>query len=384
MNNNSLPIFIVGAPRSGTTLLTAILSNHPNIDAGPETQFFAKIPQKSLDLAVEDEVWPSIATKLISELSLSSQSVMTLFGLSEGELYESLKNKSPSVQAMLEVLTEKHCHKNGKIRWIEKTPNHILNIDFIRQLYPKSPIIRIVRDPRDSAVSMCKLPWASKSIFENAMLIEKWYQVSDNFFKHDSHSYTITYENIVKSPEQEVAELCQFIGEKYHPDLLNTKESGSRVSSKKEIWKTAVSGKIDVRRCYVWKRNMSHRVSWLLSQLCNNTINLFNYQLSDNKGYTISVNGLSSELNELMIGTQVLPLESINHNFPEEDLEGYIVIFKNDIGYLICLLFRTILSKLQNGNFYYINNPCIENFSLLNKLLIKVIKRFSFVYQKQS
>ena len=52
------PIFIVGAPRSGTTLLSAILGSHSRIACGPETQFFSKLNLPALSSAAEDSYWP--------------------------------------------------------------------------------------------------------------------------------------------------------------------------------------------------------------------------------------------------------------------------------------------------------------------------------------
>jgi len=45
---NSQPVFIVGSPRSGTTFLSAMLSNHSRLCCGPETQFFNKLDTEKL------------------------------------------------------------------------------------------------------------------------------------------------------------------------------------------------------------------------------------------------------------------------------------------------------------------------------------------------
>ena len=72
---------------------------------------------------------------------------------------------------------------NQKQLWVEKTPNHILHLAMMRRLYPAAKVVRIVRDPRDSALSMAdRLPWASDFALDNAYLIQDWHRKKSAFF----------------------------------------------------------------------------------------------------------------------------------------------------------------------------------------------------------
>ena len=78
------PVFIVGWPRSGTTLLAKMLSAHPNMVCGAETHLFSKIPLVDLENALESSVDELV--RLLVGLKLTGQSVIELYGVSESEL----------------------------------------------------------------------------------------------------------------------------------------------------------------------------------------------------------------------------------------------------------------------------------------------------------
>jgi hypothetical protein len=278
---NQEPIFIVGAPRSGTTLLSALLSSHSKIACGPETQFFNKLSSQELDRAIRDNNWPKIAIKLIMSLTLSEQKVYELFKVSEKEIEEYLKDQEPSVSAMLKSLTLLHAKKENKLRWAEKTPNHLLHLQQIREFFPQAPIIRIIRDPRDSANSMTKLPWASDLPLANAYLWNDWYQSSQFFFKIDTNTLTIRYEDLVMNPQNILKSITDFIGEAYEETMLDTSKSGKTVSSKNETWKSDVSKPLDSSKLYQWKKSLSKDICDAMSFVCIDGVLAFNYELNN-------------------------------------------------------------------------------------------------------
>src|SRR5690606_7190047 len=84
------PIVIVGAPRSGTTLLAAILASHSRICCGQETHFFSKLGSSAVEEALNDPEWPRQATVLLASLDLSGQAVHELYGVTREEISDYL------------------------------------------------------------------------------------------------------------------------------------------------------------------------------------------------------------------------------------------------------------------------------------------------------
>ena len=150
------PTFVVGVPRSGTTLLATLLGSHSEISCGAETHFFPYLEANFLQFSsiFKDPVWPNQATAFMSALSLGDYLVRDLFGISSQEIFDYLATRQPSIAALLESLTVPLMLAQQKTRWVEKTPNHLLYLKAIRRFYPAAKIVRIVRDPRAAAFSI--------------------------------------------------------------------------------------------------------------------------------------------------------------------------------------------------------------------------------------
>ena len=200
---NLPPVFIVGLPRSGTTLLAAMLSAGSEIDCGPETHFFTKLTPKLTKKLTSKQHWPKHAIDYVLDLQLNGQGVCQLFGLDKKEVERFLSRQAPSLASIIKSLTVQHARNNGKTRWLEKTPNHLLHLDIIRKTFPDAVIIRIIRDPRACALSMQNLPWASPSPLANILQCSNWLDQSSSFFTGDPRSLTIRYEDLLANPAKQ-------------------------------------------------------------------------------------------------------------------------------------------------------------------------------------
>ncbi|MFN8623183.1 MAG: sulfotransferase, partial [Chloroflexota bacterium] len=116
------PIFVVGTPRSGTTLLAAMLGAHPDIDCGPETRFFSWLERADRPALLDPRTWPGPATDFVLSLRLQDSPVHELFGVTPDQVRAALAARRPSMAAMLESLTATRAAAHGKPRWAEKTP----------------------------------------------------------------------------------------------------------------------------------------------------------------------------------------------------------------------------------------------------------------------
>src|SRR5215831_14255769 len=121
------PVFVVGAPRSGTTLLAAMLSSHRSFSCGPETHFFVNTTQRRRDRAVRGR-WPESAAGLLSQLKFEGSLLVELYGHSSQDLLEALAVRPRRQSSLLEAITGPFAARMGKSRWVEKTPNHLLHL----------------------------------------------------------------------------------------------------------------------------------------------------------------------------------------------------------------------------------------------------------------
>jgi hypothetical protein len=189
------PIFIIGCPRSGTTLLRVILDSHPNICCGPETHLISKLKEFNDKIG---EYWK----------------MLEIFGLERSKQLEKLSE-------IFNIFPEKYMINKNKIRWAEKTPDNIFYAFFIKELFPKCQFINVIRDGRD-VVNSHKKRWGRRTILKG---IKKWnmsmkltFQFRKKFCKEDY--LEIRYETLVSNPETETKKIMEFLNEPWNPILL--------------------------------------------------------------------------------------------------------------------------------------------------------------------
>ncbi|MDJ0579747.1 sulfotransferase [Crocosphaera sp.] len=214
---NQNPIFIVGMPRSGTTLMRSLLSAHPNIAIAPETHFCKNWfkPYQHLDLNQPEQFetfWQTLCrSKMFESFGLNAEKIQTNL-LVDGNINH---------KTVLTVLLESYATKMEKLRWGEKTPDHYQYLDILFRWYPHAQVIWMLRDPRAVSSSLITKKWASSYIDVHA---RKWCESVENFRKKwskDEHIILVKYESLVREPEQEMSRICYFLQEQYSPLIIS-------------------------------------------------------------------------------------------------------------------------------------------------------------------
>ncbi len=273
------PIFVVGVPRSGTTLLSAMLAAHPRLVCGPETHFFDQLVHVDARGICRRAGWPKDAIDYIYSIKHVGESIPANYGLTREELTEALARRKPSIPAILSGMMELYMDRVGKRRWIEKTPDHLPYVARIRRYYPDSPIVRIVRDPRDVAASLLAVWWGPGSLLK---AIDVWRTFDDRsarFFEVDSRCHTLRYEDLVLEPEPTLRELCRFLDESFDPDMLDTSRSARLVNAANEPWKTKVAEKPDASRVEAWRQKLSGEELRLVEAYLGDRLRSYDYPL---------------------------------------------------------------------------------------------------------
>jgi Sulfotransferase family/Glycosyl transferase family 2 len=271
------PIFIVGMPRSGTTLLAAMMGAHPRLMCGPETHFFDYLPADSNSLCRRDD-WPERAVDYLCSITHAGGSMPANYGLTRPELAAALFQREPSIASILDGLLELPLRRAGKPRWVEKTPDHLPYVAQIRRYFPDSPIVRIIRDPRDVLASLVSMPWGPASYFEGIRFWTDFDDRSAQFFAVDPNTHTLHYEDLVHSPETTLKELCRFLREPFDAAMLDTSESARFVNATNEAWKGKVGEKIDASRVQAWRQKLTDDERRLVEALLGDRIRAYGYE----------------------------------------------------------------------------------------------------------
>jgi len=283
------PVFIVGVPRSGTTLLAAMLAAHSRMSCGPETHFFRQLTKSETsfgvdpDSLVDPQTWPSPALDFICSITHSSFSsaerlrLTDKYQLQKDQIESFLAAREPSVANMLASVAQPFMERMGKFRWVEKTPDHIQSVRLIRKYFADSPILRIVRDPRDVALSLRRVPWGAMSFMEAFSYWRAMDESSDDFFKTDQLSYSLRYEDLIASPKEELIRVCEFLGEDFEESMLDTSSTGKMLNSRNVPWKDKASQPVDATRISLWKKEFSPEQNQLAEAMLGDRLEVYGY-----------------------------------------------------------------------------------------------------------
>ena len=212
------PIFIVGAPRSGTTLLRLQLNAHPRIAIPAETNFFRAVYQRHDRRGTPD--WSAAVQTYLKICRTRFQPAIPLDELAHR--LHGLRSR-PDYGLLLSLPIEQWAAAQGKPRWGEKTPYHIFYADIILRLFPGARIIALQRDPRAVVASMGTFEMSGHDAVLNARL---WRDVWTHGRRILSCSVppeqrlTVRYEELVGDPEGVLRTTCEFLGEAFDPAML--------------------------------------------------------------------------------------------------------------------------------------------------------------------
>jgi hypothetical protein len=277
------PIFIVGVPRSGTTLLRLILNAHSRIGIATETHFlriFWSARQKYGDLEKNcnlDAMWSDLkGSKYLKDLNLKNIEEIRL----------KVNNGERSYKNIFRTLLTEYAEQRGKVRWGEKTPGHLEFVEDLVAFFPDCKIIHVIRDPRDVCLSFKKVPWGSNNVYSNARLWNRYIDLCENKSFYKCAAYIeVKYEELVTNPKKQIEHICKFIGEKAEDQMLYFYQFAGQYLEKDEPWKNGCFNPLTSENIGKWRRELT---KWEVEQI---NIKCENNMLK--KGYLEYTNKLS-------------------------------------------------------------------------------------------
>src|SRR5688572_17181295 len=149
------PIFVVGMSRSGTTLISSMLSAHPEVAISGETHFLnrwmrERVARPDLTRKDFDRLWSRYTqSHQFRFLNLDPDAIAARIHASG----------SYHLAVVFAALLAQHGSTWGKPRVGEKTPGHDRSMTTLLDWYPDARIVYMLRDPRAVVASLIRTPW---------------------------------------------------------------------------------------------------------------------------------------------------------------------------------------------------------------------------------
>jgi hypothetical protein len=214
--------FIVGASRSGTTLLRMMLDAHPLLAIPPETGFIpaaARVWKRSP--APREDFFKTVVT----------HPNWREFQVDPETLRQRLAAAKPAgLGEALRVFYQLYADRFNKPRWGDKTPGYVRWMTKIQRLLPEVRFIHIIRDGRDVAISIRHLDFGPSSAVEAA---EWWVRRIEKARRQAGdlrHYLEVRYEDLVRDPEPHLRGICEFLELSFAEVMLDYHErAGERL-----------------------------------------------------------------------------------------------------------------------------------------------------------
>ncbi len=216
--DNRSTIFVMGCPRSGTTLVSQLLSTHSKISLyhesflyhifASELKYYGRINNKNNLRRLCTDVCETLS-KQGRELTDGS-----LFIPSPTEVYDGIRESS--FNGIVDSVFRNYATQQGKRRGGDKTPG---NFDYLSQIiknHPASPILYLMRDPRDTILSNRRL--FGTSIDQGVTL---WGRAFQSLQDCRDGVLTIRYETLVDDPNTTVPRIFAAINEDFQAQTMD-------------------------------------------------------------------------------------------------------------------------------------------------------------------
>jgi len=231
------PIFIVGMPRTGTTLVERIISAHSDVSTAGELQHFGMLVK---------QLSQTQTNRVIDQQTVAAAVNINMATL--GDAYV----------ASTRAQTGTHRH------FIDKMPLNVLYAGFIAKALPNAKIVCLDRNPLDTIVSNFRQLFSVNFSYYNYAydlatcsqyydlfreLVSTWQQtLGDNF-------YVINYEALVNSPETQAKKLIDFCGLEWQDSCLSIDKNAAPVATASAL---QVRQPISNKSVGNWKKYQQH------------------------------------------------------------------------------------------------------------------------------
>jgi hypothetical protein len=289
-------VFIVGCPRSGTTLLQRMVNAHREIAITErETHWIPRCFNQRIGLTAEGMVTADLLSWLINNRHFQALAI----GLDELEAIANGSAPLPYSEFVTRIF-DLYGVRAGKSRVGDKTPGYVRVLPTLHALWPHARIVHLIRDGRDVCLSL--LDWKKSDRIlgrfptwgeDPLMTAAIWWSWNVRLGRQAAATLgagryrELRYESLVAQPLDECVALSAFLGVDFDPEMIDFHRGRTRAGEgldAKHAWMPITQGLRD------WRTQMSSRDI--------ETFEAGAGDLLEELGYARSIPGPSSEMQE--------------------------------------------------------------------------------------
>lgn len=281
---SNAPFFIVGAHRSGTTLLRYMLASSPRIYIPPESDFipryFLRRPHEPITVreaqSIIDALFSEFRYRMVPrEWRGDKPDARALLGGAA----------AVSPRAFLEAFYNAYAGQYGAVRWADKSPGYACYMDLLGAIFPEAKFVHIIRDGRDAAMSMAEKwgphEWHVDLYWSSMHWVRRVRAARASGARLGTNRYhELRYEQLVADPDPLLREICAFLDEPYHPAMARPQELARQTIDASNGFHSRIREAPNTERIARWRREMSPLDLYLSQRIAGPLLSELGYDLA--------------------------------------------------------------------------------------------------------
>ncbi|WP_067796286.1 sulfotransferase family protein [Actinomadura formosensis] len=251
------PIFVLGCPRSGTTLLQQMLHSHRRIAFPSETRFVHVAYEKRHGFGDLERAENRRA--LAEWITGGKDTKFPVLELDAAEVVEEIVQGPPTLGSALATVFRAYAREHGKPRWGDKRPSYFRRVPMLRRMFPDAQFVHLVRDGRDAVSSLMRMPWFKGDLYAAALTWREAVDIGGRLGARlgPDTFCELRYEDLVTDPEDALRRLCAFLGEEYDAQMTEAYRHARRTVPLERRWHLRTHEAVTTRQVGVWRERMA-------------------------------------------------------------------------------------------------------------------------------
>ncbi len=259
-------------------MLSLMIHAHPRLAMPPESRFLLKTWRKREKFG--DLSTPQQRLAMARSCVKTGSKIRDL-GLDPDETVEAILAAPPTYGSAFGTIFKMFADKHGAARWGDKRPAYYQEVDLLLRLFPDAQIVHIVRDGRANVASLKKMPWWP---FDSIGSMAAWSQAEYCSRRNAKRLpadvfHVMRYESLVADPDTELRQLCDFLGEEFHPAMLEPSEVREVVPEKK-TWHEGLKRSVNTDRVESWRKDLDPWEIGLMETVLRRKLKRWDYPIS--------------------------------------------------------------------------------------------------------
>lgn len=273
------PIFLLGCPRSGTTLMQLMLHAHPRLVVPPENRYVLPAYERRAEWGDLGE--PANRARLAKFVVAHSRS-FTQLGLNPKEVRAALTAAPPTLGSVLDAAMRCFVAQAGAARWCDKRPMYVRHVPALLRLFPDAQFLHLVRDGRAAAASLNRMTWFRGDLDQaiGTWLLAMEHADAARERLGPDRWLDLSYEALVTDPEPELRRVCSFLGEDFAPAMLEPGAVAREVVADRKTWHANTAGPLLTERTASWRRELPAADIAFLEAVAGRRLTAAGYPLS--------------------------------------------------------------------------------------------------------